>query len=269
MLSAVNNTTAFSVFSEYSTNSANLQKSMARLSTGTKNVEDSGADVAISERLRAQAGSTAAARQNVMNGTSVLQVADSWMQKINDMLSRMHELSVAAQDGTKTTTDKGNLNTEFNALQDEIVRITSEIEFNGRKLFNGDFSGVQTQIGALSGQTLTIGIDDIDTDNTATMGGTGVAFGSVINQDNFSVGNTHAIAAINGAIAKIADSRAEVGGQMSRLNQTGDGLLTYEDNLRAAESMIRDVDAARESTELAKTQILTQTSNAMLAQANQ
>jgi flagellin len=271
MLSAVNNNTAFSVYTEYSTNSANLKKSMSNLSTGVKTIGDAGADVAISERMRSQADSTGVARQNVANGISVMQTADSWMQKTNDMLNRMHELAVSAQDGTKTSTDKSNLNTEFNALQDEIARVASETEFNGKKLFDGTFSNVSTQVGAGNGQTIDIGVGDTLTKDqkTDTLGDAGVTWGSVIDSSNMSVAGPNAIQGVTDAIAHMADLRAGVGGKLSRLNQTNSGLLSYEDNLRAAESQIRDVDAARESTELAKSQILTQTSNAMLAQANQ
>ena len=97
-----------------------MKKSMSRLSTGTIGVVDDPSGVGISERMRSQIRSTAMARHNVDNGISLLQTADAWLQKINDMLSRMHELSVEANDGSKTNADAQNIQSEFEQLQDEI-----------------------------------------------------------------------------------------------------------------------------------------------------
>ena len=136
-----NNSAAFNVFSSYTSNLNGLRGSMSRLSSGVKSVKDDAAGVAISERMRSQARGSAMARNGVENGLSLLQTADSWMQKMNDMLGRMHELGVEAADGTKTTGDKANIQTEFKELQDEIARITSKStaagKFNGLFLFRG------------------------------------------------------------------------------------------------------------------------------------
>ena len=115
-ISAVNNTTAFSVYTSDSNNMAGLTKSMTRLSTGLKSVMDDGAGVAISDRMRSQARSNAMARSNADNAISLLQTADGWLQQTSNMLSRMHELSIEAADGTKTAEDRVNVQTEFCAL---------------------------------------------------------------------------------------------------------------------------------------------------------
>ena len=259
MVGAVNNTTAFSVYTSFASNSTALGKSMTRLSTGVKSVVDDGAGVGISEGMRSQARSTAMARNNVENSISLLQTADGWMQRMSDMLSRMHELSVESNDGTKTDDDRLNIEAEFGQLKSEINRIVSSAaKFNGQSLLDATFSGgVATQVGADSGQTI-----DIDITNMASvMSGvtnvltTGAASGMITE--------------LQTQIDAVAQARASIGGLQSRFENTRAGLLTYEDNIRAAESKIRDVDAARESSEMSKHQILTQVSNAMLAQANQ
>ncbi len=279
-----------------------MRNSMTKLSTGQKSVVDDASGVGISERLRAQARSSAMARGNMDNAISFTQTADAWMQKFNDILARMQELSIAANDGTKTATDKDNIKIEFRQLQDEIARITSKStaagKFNGLYLFRGgngvaiqSGDGIQTgnitvQIGADLNQTLDVDVKDLQLTNSEVIGTvttyqynsshtvtassrTTVQWASVIDSTRFSAASSNAVGKIALAIDHIAASRASLGSQQSRLINAKQGVLMYEDNLRAAEQGIRGVDMARESTSLANAQILTQVGNAMLAQANQ
>lgn len=256
---AINNATAFSVYTNYAASTTAQAKSMTRLATGVKSVVDDGAGVGISERMRVQARSTAMARNNVENGISLLQTADGWMQRISDMLGRMHELAVESNDATKTNTDRTNIQAEFGSLKSEITRIvTSAAKFNGKALLDSTFgSGLATQAGADSGQTIDITITN--------MSGILGSISTVSTATNAS----SMISVVQSKIDEVAQARALVGGLQSRFENTRSGLLTYEDNIRSAESKIRDVDAARESSVLMKYQILSQVGNAMLAQANQ
>ena len=256
-IGTINNPTAFNVYSNYSKSATNLQSSMSRLSSGVKSVVDDGAGVGISERMRSQAKSTGMARQNVENAISVLQTADGWMQEINDSLSRMHELAIESNDATKTNADRQNIQAEFGALKEEIVRIVdSAAKFNGKGLLNGS-TNAATQVGADSGQTITLNITNL---SAVVDGVTGVSTAA-------SAAAT--ITSLQTQIDNVGKARASVGGLQSRFEHTRSGLLTYEDNIRAAESKVRDVDMARESSEMSKNQILSQVGNAMLAQANQ
>ena len=297
-----NNSAAFNVFSSFTQNAGAMRSSMARLSSGVKAVADDPSGVGISERMRSQTRSSAMARANVENGISLLQTADSWLQKTSDMLSRMHELGVEAKDGSKTAADKANIQSEFSELQDEIKRVTSQstaaAKFNGLYLFRGgngvanpagDTVGagsIDLQIGADVGQTISLSLSDLQSTNTAVVGTvhsftystngnvtasthTAVKWNSVIDSNIMSVSSANAVGMVSQAINHIADSRATVGAQQNRLEHTRSGLLSYEDNLRSAESKIRDVDVARESTQYARAQILSQIGNAMLAQSNQ
>ena len=134
------NTNANSAWTSYTNNQDKLKKSMARLSTGVIQSTDDPAGIGISERMRAQAKGTEMARFNTDNAISLVQTADSWLQKVNDMLSRMKSLSIEAA-GITSDTDKENLQVEFEAMQDEITRITSKDtaagKFNGLYLFRG------------------------------------------------------------------------------------------------------------------------------------
>ncbi|MCM8528373.1 MAG: hypothetical protein NE327_17755 [Lentisphaeraceae bacterium] len=297
-----NNTAAFGVWSNFSSNAVNVKKAMGRLSTGVKSVADNPSAVGISERMRSQTRNISASRSNVENSLSLLQTADSWMQKINDMLGRMSELGIEAGDGTKTDGDKANIQTEFKELQTEIERITSKstaaAKFNGLYLFRGgngvavltgdsvQTGNVNVQIGPDANQTVDLTLKDLQSTNTEVIGSiisytynsdnvttgstrTNVTWSSIADTDKLSVRSTDVVGKLAQAIDFIANARASNGAQQNRLEFTRSGLLAYEDNLRAAESKIRDVDMARESTDFAKYQILNQVSNAMLAQANQ
>ena len=297
-----NNTAAFNVWSNYTKNLGGMQASMRRLSTGVISNTDDPAGIGISERMRAQTKGVAMARQNTENGISLVQTADSWLQKVNDQLSRMKALSIEAK-GIMSGTDKANVQTEFKALQEEITRITSHntaaAKFNGLYLFRGgngvavetndsvESGNLTIQIGADVDQTIDLDLKNLDVENTAVIGSThtyvyssdnvtlkssahtAVTWNSIIDTNKLSVTADSAVGALDVAIDYIANARASMGAQQSRLSQTRDGLVTYEDNLRAAESKIRDVDMARESTKFAKYQVLTNSANAMLAQANQ
>lgn len=297
-----NNTTAFNVWTNYTKNTENLKKSMQKLSSGYISNTDDPAGIGISERMRAQIKGTTMARQNTDNAVSLLQTADSWLQKVNDQVSRMKALAVEAN-GITSDTDKDNIQTEFKAMQEEITRITSKYtsaaKFNGLYLFRGgngvavitndsvQAGNVSVQVGADVDQTINLTLKDLQVTNSQIIGtvhtysynasapGTVadsthdvVTWASIINVNNLSVSAADAVGKIASAIDFVANARASMGAQQTRVENTRDGLLSYEDNLTAAESQIRNVDMASESTKLATYQILTQASTAMLAQAN-
>lgn len=283
-----NNAPAFSVWKNYVNNVSNMRKSMSKLSSGLaiESAGDDPAGLAMSERLRAQYRNSAAAANNIQNQISYLQTSDSWLQKIHDILGRMAELSVAANDGTKSDVDRNNLQQEFRQMQLEVRRITSTsaaaAQYNGTTLFQGGIKSLQ--VGPDYGQDfrsssicLTVGMttnqDRIGTWSASVGGGGSVTWGSIINTAHISITIQSmagkAVGKINAGIDYISRKRAIVGAQQSRLTHTLEGLRAYEDNIRASESRIRDVDIAKETTNFAKFQILTQIGTAMLSQANQ
>ncbi len=256
-----NNSASFNVWASYTQNIGNMKKSMTKLSTGVIGNTDDPAGLGISERMRSEVKSVQMARNNVNTAVSLVQTADSWLQKVNDQVSRMKALAIQSQ-GIVSTTDKTNINTEFTALRDEVMRITGgsgntvpAAQFNGINLFNSATANDKTvQVGGSSGtgQTITVDLDNLST----------------LEMDSSAASST-AISTLTTAVNSVATARAKLGAQQVRLEHTASGLTSYEDNLRAAESKIRDVDMARESTLFAKYQILTSASNAMLAQGNQ
>ena len=280
-----NNTAAFNVWKNYTGNVDKLRDSMSKLSSGSRinNAGDDPSGLAMSERLRTQSRNTAAAASNVENRLNYLQTTDSWMQKAHDMLGRMGELAVMANDGTKSTTDKAVLQKEFVQMQEEITRIVgtsaadanSAGKFNGLKLFAGE--AVDLQVGADGGQVFTGTTLNIMADQTDAVA-TGISWENVLGAnagggtalDISATGDAGAaVTGVNGAIDFISDKRADVGAEMKRMGQTLEGLRNYQENITATESRIRDVDVAKETSEMSKYSILQQVGTAMLAQANQ
>jgi flagellin len=239
---------------------------MSKLSSGLKiqSAVDGPADLAISERMRAQYRNSAAAAVNIENDISFVQTADSWLQKVHDMLGRMAELAVSSNDGTKSSTDRANLNKEYLELRKEISRITTgancAAKYSGLKLFST--GGVSIQVGPDSGQLFEGSSINLQTNAAGTWGS--VFDVSIGTQSAANV----AVAKMNSAIDYISSKRAVLGAEQSRMTHTLEGLRSYEENIRASESRIRDVDVAKETTSYSKYQILTQVGTAMLAQAN-
>ncbi len=308
-----NNVPALMVWKSYTTNVDGLRQSMTKLSSGMRiNLAgDDPSGLAISERLRAQYRNTSAAASNVENKINYLQAADSWLQKIHDMLGRMAELSVMANDGTKSQVDRSNLQSEFAQMQKEIQRITSGAtaagRFNGLFLFRG-FSGIpvattngsdaidpgfgslRLQVGPDSGQVFIEDPINLTATNFTMIGAyrsftygsvnmtllasshTQVTWASLICGEQLSVATQSvaegAVDKMNIGIDYISSKRAVIGAELKRLEQSLAGLRNYEENVRATESRIRDVDVALETTDFAKFQILTQVGTSMLAQAN-
>jgi flagellin len=310
-----NNVPAFGVWVNYTNSVSNMRSSMSKLSSGLRITfaGDDPAGLAMSERMRSQIRNSSMAAQNIQNEQAYLRTADSWMQKMHDMLHRMSELAVSANDGTKTQTDRSNLQAEFEQLQTELVRITSGSlargKFNTKNLFDGEGHRVQTGPDAgqyFCGDALDLDrFSEVDLGSTATnfscgqfkletddetrivdsteddanlvearwsmilaKGGSGV--GETANGIEISTmaGAARAGAFLALAVDHLSRQRAIVGAQSSRLDYSLDGLRTYEENIRGAESQIRDADMALESTNFMKYQILTQVGTAMLAQAN-
>lgn len=295
-----NNIPAFGVWNNYTQSVQRMRDAMEKLSSGSRIrfAGDDPAGLAMSERMRAQIRNASSASQNIQNQMSYLRTGDSWLQKVQDILGRMSELAVASNDGTKTEADRANLQEEFQQMQQEILRITSGStaagKYNTANLFDG--AAPYVQIGPDSGQLFATTAISLQRNSTAALGETAtfwsagttgvvgnspanVTWGSILNRGS-AVDGTGGInvstqaqaqragAFVNLAIDFVSRQRAILGAQASRLGYALEGVRNYEENIRSAESQIRDVDVAFEATEFARNQILTQIGTAMLAQAN-
>ena len=234
-----------------------LANSLARLSSGSKlvNVADDVGGAAVSQRLDAQLNRNAAARNNVGNATSFAQTQDGFLQKVGKAFDRMSELSVMSADITKNDADRALYNKEFTNLAAFVTNSATK-DFNGVSLFSSAAQGVTIDS---EGATFSMTGVDLSTSSYTT------ATASTISTTSTAA---TALTNVKAAITQLATDRATVGANVSRLNSTHDQLGVLSDNLSAANSRIKDVDVAEESTKFAKYNILVQAGTAMLAQAN-
>ena len=241
-----------------------LSKSLARLSSGSKitSPEDDAAGLAQSMRFEAQINRNNAVKSNIGNATSFTQTQDGFLQKVQASLDRMSELSVLAQDITKSDTDRSNYSVEFEQLQNYISDIGTK-DFNGVTLFSSTSLAVTIDS---EGSTFSMNALDM-TSSTVTTG-----LSNIYNTSSSAIHNTtsaaSALSNITTAIQSLSDMRAKVGANIQRLNMTEQQLSISSENIAAASSRIKDVDVAQESTNFARYNILVQTGTAMLAQAN-
>jgi flagellin len=243
---------------------AELQKSISRLSSGLRiqSASDDAAGLAISEDFKASIRSLNQAKRNANDGVSLIQTADGSLKEVGGLLTRMRELAVQSRNGTYNTSQRGFLMDEFDQLRSEIDRVVNTTEFNGVSLLDGDqASGLSFQVGmgTTTDDRLTISIAD---SGSSSLGLTSSTISSTGGADT-------AIASLDDAITDISTRRASLGAMQNRLSTTMSNLETYSTNLAAANSRIVDVDVAEETANLTKSQILMQAGTAMLAQANQ
>jgi len=234
-----------------------LSKSLARLSSGQKivNPSDDAAGLAVASRLDAQIQRTNAAKTNVSNAVSFTQTQDGYLKKIGKALDRMSELTLLAQDVTKSDSDRALYNNEYGQLSAYIANAATK-DFNGVPLF--------------SATALNVTIDSEG--NTFTMAGVdlGAAAYTTLATDDLSTvaGAVNALTHVKASINQLSIDRSSIGAYQTRLNYTAEQLSVSAENLTAASSRIMDVDVAEESTQYAKANILVQSGTAMLAQAN-
>jgi flagellin len=261
--------------------SAQLSKSLTRLSSGSKlnSPEDDAAGLGQSLKFDAQIHRNSATVKNLSNAVSFTQTQDGFLQKVQRSLDRMSEISVLAQDVTKTDTDRSNYQAEFTRLQDFIFD-SGQMQFNGVSLFayasvagfledrdtglavNTDGNGATVALTAVSyyANTFSSGLTGI-WQKTRQADGIGIEVSS-------SVSAAYALSRIKSSVQGLANLRAAVGANIQRLILTQEQLSLLNENLSASTSRIKDVDVATESTSFARYNLLVQSGTAMLAQAN-
>lgn len=255
-----NNVSALNAWRNLYANDTSLTKSMEKLSSGYRinRAADDAAGLAISEKMRAQVSGLNMAIKNAQDGISLIQTAEGALNEIQVMIRRIRDLAVQSANDTNTDEDRANLQAEVTQLLDEIDRIATTTQFNGMELLDGSFTDKVFHIGANADQTLTVQIGDmqagtlgIDAIDISTQGGA-----------------ESAIPLLDTALDTVSSQRSDLGAVQNRLEHTINNLQVAAENLTAAESRIRDVDVALETTNFVKNQILVQAATAMLAQAN-
>ena len=279
-MSVVINTNSAATSAAYnlSNTNVNLQRSLNRLSSGSRinsSYDDAGG-IAVSMKLSASIRRTDATLMNVNNSIAFLQTQDGVIKTADKVLNRMSELATLATDVTKSTNDLALYNTELTQLKGQLNLMLSE-EFNGISLFATGANASATGTAFDDDATLTVVTSH---DGNQTVGITQVDLNQIVfditdtaSGSNMDISTTtaaeNAVDYIQDAIQDLATIRANNGAEQSRLTFAADMLAVNKTNLEAANSRILDVDVADESTKLARFNILQQAGTAMLAQANQ
>jgi flagellin len=245
------NTDAFNAYRNLSVTQGQMSKSLEKLSSGFRinRAADDAAGLAISEGLRSQVGGLKVAVRNAQDGVSVVQTAEGALTEVHSMLQRMNDLSVQYANGTQNTDSQAALQSEFDQLQAEIVRITDNTKFNGVALFGG--ADLDFQVGYDTADVITVtGADALAAVDTTA---------AVITDSS----------TVTDAITAISNQRAALGAFQNRFEHTINSVNVAIENLSASESRIRDTDMASEMVNFTRANILQQAGTAMLAQANQ
>lgn len=237
-------------------------KSSEKLSSGYRinRAADDAAGLAISEKMRRQIKGLTQASRNAQDGISCVQTAEGALGEVHDMLQRMNTLAIQASNDTMTSTDRGYLDQEVQALVAEINRIASTTTFNEQNLLDGNFANKKLQVGAEANQTITL--------NIAAMKASAIGIDGISIAGGDSSNAQSAIDSIKAALQTVSSQRADLGAVQNRLEHTIKNLDNVVENTTSAESAIRDTDIPKEMLEFTAQQILSQAGISMLAQAN-
>jgi flagellin len=268
-----NNVEAFNAHRQLTGTASKAAKSMEKLSSGYRvnRAADDAAGLAISEKMRGQIGGLAQAQRNAQDAVSLVQTGEGALNEVHSMLQRVRDLKVQYSNGTLEANDKLSISAEVQQLGKEISDITTKTEFNGISLLTS--GNVTFQVGAEAADTIQL----TKTEMSAAVGSAGT--GGV--KDVIDVGSASTTAAADTAFAaltlgnidemikNVSNARSTFGAVQNRLDHRLNNLSTYQENLVASESRIRDVDMASEMVNFTKLGILQQAGTSMLAQANQ
>ncbi|WP_300399363.1 flagellin N-terminal helical domain-containing protein [Sphingobium abikonense] len=244
-----------------------LGTAMERLSTGKRinSAKDDAAGLAIASSMTAQIKGMTQGIRNANDGISLAQTAEGALGEVSNMLQRMRELTVQGLNGTNDTKAQSNIKSEIDELGKQINDVLSKTEFNGKALFSATAPATVTiQAGANDTDTVDITLGQLDLSAVATA--TGGALSGTVATPAFVAAD---LTAYDTALETVATKRATLGAAQNRLESTVNNLTANVTNLTDAKSRIEDADFSAETTALAKQQILSQASTAMLAQANQ
>ena len=264
---SVINTNVSAMYSQNAmkTNARAMSTAMEQLSTGTRvnSAKDDAAGLAIGQNMTSQIRGLNMAIRNLNDGINMMQTAEGAMVEQSNMLQRMRELAVQSMNGTYSSTQRGYLDLEFQALASQIDDISVNTTWNDQVLLNADTDNVSGvfvfQAGQSSGQTISVTIGDM---GASSLGISGTSISSLASA-------TTALSAISSALETINEQRATIGAGINRMEYSVDNLANISSNATQSRSTIMDTDYATATTQLAKTQIIQQAATAMLAQANQ
>jgi flagellin len=265
-----NNIEAFNTHRQLNATATQASKSMEKLSSGYRinRAADDAAGLGISEKMRGQIGGLAQAQRNAQDGISLVQTAEGALGEVHSMLQRVRDLKVQFENGTNDDNDKQSISAEVAQIGKEISSILTDTKFNGTAVFT---NGASFQVGANEGETIAVASTAFAVSSTTAATG-GLKEMTDLGLSATTVSTTFdalSITTIDDMIKNVSTVRSNYGAVQNRLEHRLTNLATYQENLTASESRIRDVDMAAEMTKFTKLGILQQAGTSMLSQANQ
>ncbi len=246
-----------------------LGENLSKLSSGRRieKAADDAAGLAISQQLIADIKASEQAQRNITDGAALTRVAEGGLSEISNLLSRGRELSIQAANGTLNNEQRATLNTEITSIKDEINRISGVSEFNGQKLLDGDLApGSANQVAIQAGIQGTsndrININVVENSDTTALGVDSVDIST-------QAGALSALSAFDSAITQVTSSRADIGALQNRFDNAANNLSVTRENLISANSTIRDLDYAAETSSAQRNQILSQAAVSVLRSGQQ
>ncbi|MCU8104587.1 flagellin FliC [Shewanella sp. SM101] len=258
------NVTSLKAQKNLNSSATGLASSMERLSSGLRinSAKDDAAGLAISNRLNSQVRGLDVGMRNANDAISIAQISEGAMQEQTNMLQRMRDLTIQAENGSNSTSDIGAIKSELDALATEITAIANTTAFGNTKLLDGSFSNGKTfQVGHQNTEDIAISVSKV----TASA----IKVQASVIKVSTAVQRSTSLTNIDAAIKTIDNQRAKLGAIQNRLAYNISNSANTQANVADAKSRIVDVDFAKETSQMTKNQVLQQTGSAMLAQANQ
>jgi flagellin len=252
-------------------NDTNVQNTMNALSSGKRinAAKDDASGLAVSTKMKSMIRGLNQASRNIADGSSMLNVASGYLQETTDILQRIRELAVQSSNGIYSDEQRSMVQIEVSQLVSEIDRIASSATFNGLQLFTGKFAtdkeAITLHIGSQADQQISFNLEAATAESFGlkNVQGTGESL-SISNPDEANA----AIATVDEALLRVSRQQALIGANQNRMEVAKQGIDIASENMSAANSRIEDADMAEKFVEFSKNQILSQSSLAMIAQAN-
>ena len=252
-------------------NEANVQKDMNALASGKRinSAADDASGLAVSTKMKSMIRGLNQASRNISDGSSMLNVASGYLQETTDILQRIRELAVQSSNGIYSDEQRSMVQIEVSQLVSEIDRIASSATFNGLQLFTGRFAtgneAITLHIGSQADQRISFNLEAATAESFGLKNaqGSGESL-SISNPDEANM----AIATVDEALLRVSKQQALIGANQNRMEVAKQGIDIAAENMAASNSRIEDADMAEKVVEYSKNQVLSQSSLAMIANAN-
>lgn len=273
MLTMFTNSAAMSSTNSMNRANSALSTAMQRLGTGKRinSAADDAAGLQIATRLDGQSRGMSVAKDNIAKATAMMQTAEGAFDEVNNILFRMKDLATQAADDTNNADDRTALQSEFDALNAELNNIMSNTSYGTEKLLTGTAGAsgkltkeLQFQIGASKDETLKIDLSGALSKVTTALKGLSGASGISASAS----GANAMLDKVTTALNSVGSIRSDLGANINRLGHTAANLANMKDNTDLNLGTIRDADFAAESSKMSRQNMLMQSSQAMLKQAN-